>query len=145
MSIMKVFGAGSSWLIFMVLLLDVASRAWGQTPATQPIIPEATPFFSAAPSGYEAEPSSIAAGTAPSYRVNVSPDLKYVTIGTQSTQANLQALQTFNFAGPSSLPGGVVGINNAPTAAGAGGVQTQIGGAGSVLTKPGMTLIVPLP
>ena len=128
----------------MVLLWGLACRAWGQIPGTQPSPVEPTPFFSASASGYEAQPSSVAAGAAPTFHVNVSPDLKYVTIGTQSSQTNLLALQTFNFAGPSNLPGGVVGINNTPNAPGPGGL-TQGGGAGSVLTRPGMTFVAPLP
>jgi hypothetical protein len=123
-------------------IFAVSRWAWAQS-ATNP------PFFNSAATAYEAQIATGDNGVLLSAKPIVSANLKYVTVGTQATNTGLATLTPFNLVIPAN---GTVGATAStpsaatPTGGTAPGVVVgQPAHAPSILDKPGMTLIAPLP
>jgi len=122
-------------------ILLAGGWALAQTAAT-------TPFFSATPTAYEAQVSTGDSGELLNVKPIVSANLKYVTVGTQATSTGLATLTPFNLVIPAN--GTVGSTSNTPggSAASSGsGAATapEPAHVPTILDKPGMTLIAPLP
>jgi hypothetical protein len=108
-----------------------------------------TPFFSATPTAYEAQISTGDSGVLLSVKPIVSANLKYVTVGTQATSTGLATLTPFNLVIPAN---GTVGSTSSTSAGaapasgrGAPAAAPEPAHVPTILDKPGMTLIAPLP
>jgi hypothetical protein len=126
--------------VFIVASITVAASAVAQpTP----------PFFGGGVVAYDPEPAIVSSGVVLDAQATVSDDRKYVTIGTRTTQSNVQAILRFPVVSVAAV-GFVGGVTlDAPTAANFSpppptADQMERNAKSWIFTRQGMYLVSPL-